>query len=433
VLRLAPDGAAAKAAAGLVKPGRWHGLGWDGRFVWGACQGSGQRAYQVCVELAEPAFRCTCPSRKFPCKHALGLLLLWSDGAVDTGEPPGWVQEWGAEREARAAKARQRAVSGPRTPDPKTAERRAQRVDDGIADLERWLRDQVVHGLAQAEKAPYRLWDEAARRLVDAQAPALAGQVKGLSGLRYGEGWPERMLTEYALLRLLTRAHQRRAGLPEPLRATVRNRIGFTVPQEEVLRGERVRDRWYVVGSYDNQLEQLTTRRTWLRGARTGRPALVLAFAPPGRPLDATLPPGATVDAELAFYPGAQPLRAIVAELHGPTPTSPPPGTTVEGLLTEYAEALARDPWLDRWPAVLTGVRLATAPGAAAGPKTLHILDDAGDALPLRFPTSDESRQDPWRLLAASGGARFTVAGEWTPHALRPLSAWHPEEGPIAL
>lgn len=423
IVALAPDGASAKAAGGIAKAAKWRGTGCDGRCVWGECQGSGKSAYRTSVDLSEPAFKCSCPSRKFPCKHALGLLLLWSDGTVEDGMPPEWAHEWLAQREQRAAKAEERRTA-PKAADPKTAERRERRVDDGVAELEQWLSDQVAQGLAQAEKASYRMWDDLARRLVDAQAPGLSGQVKGLSVLRYGDGWPDRLLEEYAMLRLLTRAHRRRDELPEPLRATVRSRIGFTVQQDEVLRGERVRDGWYVCGSYDTRLDQITTRRTWLRGVRTGRPALVLAFAPPGPPLDASPVPGTCLDAELAFYPGAQPLRALIAERYG-TSAARAQGTSVEGLLQEFADGLARDPWLDQWPAVLSGVRLATPPGAAATPDTLHVADDQGGALPLRFATDEESRHDPWRLLAFSGGDRCTVAGEWTTAGLRPLSAWH--------
>lgn len=433
VLGLAPDTASAKAAGGIAKPAKWHGMGCDEESVWGECQGSGKSAYRACADLEERAFRCSCPSRKFPCKHALGLLLLWSDGTIDTGPRPGWADEWLSQRRERAGKAQERqAASATKTPDPKTAERREQRVDDGVADLEQWLRDQVAQGLAQAEKAPYRLWDDAARRLVDAQAPGLAGQVKGLSSMRHGEGWPERLLEEYALLQLLTRAHRRRAELPEPLLATVRSRIGFTVAQEEVLRGERVRDHWYVAGSRDTPQDQLTTRRVWLRGTQTGRSALILSFSVPGRPFDTSLVVGATIDADLAFYPGAQPLRALVAERYGAASTSRPQGTTVGGLLQEYADALARDPWLDRWPAVLEDVRLATSRRSTpeARQVELHIVDTEGDALPLRLADQDK---DPWRLLAISGGNPFTLAGEWSPRGLQPLSAWHEEEGVVVL
>ena len=425
VLDLAPDPAAAKAAAGVARPAKWGGTGGDDEAVWGECQGSGKSAYRACADLSEPsepAFRCSCPSRKFPCKHALGLLLLWSDGAVAEGPRPQWVAEWLDERRERADKAEQRrAAAAPRTKDPKTAERRARRVDDGLAELDQWLRDQVTHGLAQAEKAPYRLWDDAARRLVDAQAAALAGQIRGLAGVPRQGGWPDRLLEEYALLRLLVRAYERRDDLPGGLRETVRARVGFTMPQEEILTGgERVRDHWAVTGSHDSEQDRLTTRRVWLRGRRTGRSALVLSFAAPGRVLDSSLIVGTELDADLAFYPGAQPLRALVAERHGEPAGHMPEGLTVGAFLTEYSTALAHDPWLDRWPALLGPVRLARA-GA-----DLHVIDAEGDSLPLR-------PHDPWRLLAVSGGDPFTLSGEWTARGLRPLTAWQHDEGAVIV
>ncbi|WUI02328.1 SWIM zinc finger domain-containing protein [Spirillospora sp. NBC_00431] len=423
VLGLAPDAPSAKAAGGVAKPGKWAGTGCDGEAVWGECQGSGKSAYRACADLAEPAFRCSCPSRKFPCKHVLGLLLLWAEGAVDDGPRPGWAAEWMEERRERADKAaRRRAASTAKTRDPKTVERRERRVDDGLAELDQWLRDQVAHGLAQAEKAPYRVWDDASRRLVDAQAGALAGQVRGLAAIPRRPGWPDRLLEEYALLRLLVRAYQRRDELPEGLRDTVRARVGFTVPQEEVLAGgERVRDDWCVTGSRDTAQDQLTSRRVWLLGRRTRRPALVLSFAAPGTTLDASLVVGTEIDAELAFYPGSPALRALVVERHGAVAPGRPAGTSVQGLLDEYAAAVAEDPWLGRWPATLENVRLARSAGG-----DLALLDDAGDALPLRLG-------DPWRLLALSGGGPVTISGEWSPHGLRPLAAWHDDEGTVVL
>jgi hypothetical protein len=167
--------------------------------------------------------------------------------------------------------------------------------------------------------------------------------------------------------------------------------------------------------------DRLVARRVWLRGRETGRSALVLSFAAPGRALDASLVVGDTLDAELAFYPGAQPLRALVAACHSPPVRRPPRGTTVAGLLCEHAAALSRDPWLERWPAVLADVRPAR--DDAGGP---CLVDADGDALPLRTT-------DVWRLLAVSGGRPLTVSGEWSPRGLVPLSAWQEEEGAVVL
>ena len=69
VLALAPDSSSAKAARSLAAPTPWTGAGCadsDPPSLWGLCRGSGKKPYQTCVDLAAPAYRCTCPSRKFP-------------------------------------------------------------------------------------------------------------------------------------------------------------------------------------------------------------------------------------------------------------------------------------------------------------------------------------------------------------------------------
>jgi hypothetical protein len=83
ILKLAPDAVSAKAAQGLLAPKKWTSLGANESVLWGACQGSGANPYQTQIDLAEPAFKCSCPSRKFPCKHGLALFLLFAAFLVD--------------------------------------------------------------------------------------------------------------------------------------------------------------------------------------------------------------------------------------------------------------------------------------------------------------------------------------------------------------
>ena len=106
VLALAPDAASAKAANGLLKPGGWPTLGADAAAVWGECQGSGSKPYQTQVDLSGPTFKCSCPSRKFPCKHGLALLLLRAkDASLFTASaPPAWVADWLSARTERVQK-----------------------------------------------------------------------------------------------------------------------------------------------------------------------------------------------------------------------------------------------------------------------------------------------------------------------------------------
>ena len=69
VIALAPNAASAKAGQSLATARKWSARGCDERAVWGECLGSGREPYRTQIDLAEPAFRCSCPSHKFPCKQ----------------------------------------------------------------------------------------------------------------------------------------------------------------------------------------------------------------------------------------------------------------------------------------------------------------------------------------------------------------------------
>ena len=406
---LAPDAASVKAARGLT----FSASGRLDDILWGLC-----RSYQVGVDLAGPAFRCSCPSRKIPCKHSVGLLMLWAESDLSALEAPPWVLEWQAAR--AAASSRKKAATG--APDPvaaaKRVEQRAERVASGMAELSRWLDDQVRQGLAGAQRGGPKPFDAMAARLIDAQAPTAAGAVRRLGSLIYANGvgagphWADRLLGELAMLRLLVAGHERLDQLPPELAATVRSRIGFPVATDDVLAGPRVADRWQVLGQVDTDDGALTTRRTWLRGAATGRFALVLAFAAPGQPLVSELVPGTEFRGDLAFYPGAAPLRALVAERHSATEPFHEPGGArpLAEALDGWATTVAAEPWRYDAPVLLGGVTPS---------EDGWLVDESGAALPLAA-----GHREPWWLLAAAGAAPATVAAEWSPTGLRPLAAW---------
>ena len=134
-----------------------------------------------------PAYKCSCPSRKFPCKHALALLLLWAGGDVAAGRAAGLGERVaGVALGARAA----RPAPGEPTRDPEAAARRAaareERVAAGVEDLRRWLRDAVRGGLGAGRLRSWEEWDAFAARLVDAQAPGAASRLRSLGGVAAG-------------------------------------------------------------------------------------------------------------------------------------------------------------------------------------------------------------------------------------------------------
>jgi hypothetical protein len=102
---LAPDQASLGAAAKLKKAALWSLLACEASLIWGECQGSGSSPYRIICSEADFGFKCTCPSRKIPCKHVLALMWMRADGALPfkTEPPPAWVGDWLARRRPGAA------------------------------------------------------------------------------------------------------------------------------------------------------------------------------------------------------------------------------------------------------------------------------------------------------------------------------------------
>ncbi|MEU2710986.1 SWIM zinc finger family protein [Streptomyces sp. NPDC007205] len=428
VWALAPDAASRKAGGKLGTAGPWSEVGSGEGAVWGLCKGSGSRPYQTVVDLADaagPAYKCSCPSRKFPCKHALGLLLLWAggDGSVPASAgPPDWAEQWLAGRRKRAeskpARSEGSSPAGPADPEAarRRAERRAERVTAGATELEQRLADLLRGGLAAAEQAGYGLWDETAARMVDAQAPGLAARVRELGAIPgSGAGWPARLLEECALLHLLDQGWLHRERLPDTLAATVRSRLGLPATAD----GAPVRDRWLVLAQYDTVDPKLTTRRIWLHGAASGGTRLLLSYGAAGRAPELSLPVGLALDAELSAHPGAGRPRSALGERYAaPAPAAfRPPGTTTAEAAARYGEALRDDPWLESVPVTLD--RVIPVPDG-----DLWQLADADTDSALPLTRAARSRPGLWRLVALSGGAPVTVFGECGHRGFTPLTAW---------
>jgi uncharacterized Zn finger protein len=95
ITQLAPDASSLKAGKDLANDGKWLNFQANDRVLWGEVQGSGKDPYRTQVDLQHIAFKCSCPSRKFPCKHGLGLLFLVArknNQIPEVAEEPAWVR-----------------------------------------------------------------------------------------------------------------------------------------------------------------------------------------------------------------------------------------------------------------------------------------------------------------------------------------------------
>lgn len=107
ILALAPNSTAASNGKKISKSGGFVRLACslDDTFYFGECKGSGSKNYSVSADFIEPltpVFRCSCPSRQFPCKHSLGLLYeMLENKTFETCEIPSEIL---TKREKKQAK-----------------------------------------------------------------------------------------------------------------------------------------------------------------------------------------------------------------------------------------------------------------------------------------------------------------------------------------
>ena len=426
VLSLAPDSASASAGQALASAKKWSGTGRSERALWGLCQGSGKDPYQTRVDLSEPAFKCSCPSRKFPCKHGLALLLLFAkdESGFKAQNEPGWVADWLDSRRERVEKKVAKSEAEPKPVDAeaqaKRAAQRDARVQDGIATCRIWLDDLARRGLAAAQQEKSAYWSNLAARMVDAQAPGIARHVAQLPMLiASGEGWENRTLDALGRLHLLLKAGEQIAAFPPDLALDVRTTLGWNQSKEEALAGDGLHDRWLAVGQIVEDDDRVRVRRTWLMGRKTRRRALLLDFAAGGSPLPATAASGTEFNAELAFYAGRLALRAQPKSRGDAAPLGPDLDTVADASINEalqgYAEALGANPWLARWPLLLRRTCLTRTADR------WWLLDEQHHALPIQPLFA--AGPGLWRLLAISGGRPLTILAEWDGIVALPLSA----------
>ncbi|WP_437184965.1 SWIM zinc finger family protein [Planctomicrobium sp. SH668] len=408
IAQLAPDAQSMTAARQSMSPRLWSQAGLLPDVIWGQCLGS--TFYHVAVDLQSFGYKCSCPSRKRPCRHVLALMLLLvtTPDALTETEPPATVREWIEKRRAKASKPEPVETEAPKPVDPvaqqKRAGQREDRVARGIQQLESWLMDLVRNGLAGLEIQGMAQWELQAKRLVDAQASGLANRVRAMGEIPASSpDWPERLLFAMGRLQLLLEAYKSFDILPQSLQSDVRQLIGWNVTQQELeATGERVVDVWQVVGQREEIDDRLRVLRTWLYGLESQRFGLVIQFSPGKQPYPELYMVGTSFRAELTFYPGGGQERVRVQERADPisTPRTLSGFQSLEEILEQFSERLAVAPWTMSATYVLANSTVSSVRGR------WYLRDREGRGAPLRS-------FEPWKVLAETGGLPANIVLEW--------------------
>lgn len=433
VLQLAPDASSLKSGKDLANVKKWLNFKYNERVLWGEMQGSGKDPYRTQIDLVSTAFKCSCPSRKFPCKHGLGLFLLFArDPSVmkQTNDEPTWVKEWIDKRQAKAEKIVEPIVEiddktqAKREKDKlKRENERLALVQAGATELELWLKDLLRSGFLSLPEKGSGFFDKTAARMVDAKATGLANMVKGFTKINFynGTGWHSEVLAQAAGTFLLLESFKNIEKQTPSVQEDIRSLVGWSQKKAELLEdetGEKISDTWLVLNRLTEQEDDLTIQKHWLFGAKTSRFALILDFSYKNTPFSNLLVAGTWLDAELVFYPSNMPFRAVIknqgatkAQFQTPISSS----HNWQKAQEAFVEKLMLNAWADELPQILSQLTVAKH-------NDMWFLQDTeGGLMPINRLMSFEKMM---QLLALTGGKALDMAVLRTQDTVVPLGVF---------
>ncbi|MDO5580948.1 MAG: SWIM zinc finger family protein [Planctomycetia bacterium] len=423
----APDASSLSAGEKIAREG-WKTTGQTNHALWGEITGSGSKPYQVRIDLREFAYRCTCPSRKLPCKHVLGLLLkaLQEPDSIPFQLEPDWITEWLTQRDQRAEKKKEPPAQKESAPSPqkrsdqnKRAAQRMERVKGGMDQLTLWLNDFIRSGLAGADGKPQSFWTEESKWLVDAQAPGVNGLLQRASEIPGScPEWPELLLGEFGKIALLLEAFSKLDTFSPEFQSEIRQQIGWTLNQADLeASGEKITDCWIMCGQSLETAGTIQVQRNWYRGCESRRFLLYLQFAAGKRPFDEVHLPGTFNAGEAVFWPGTSRIRGkfLSRESTAPIPFPKEAARSFSGFLTDIAQRTAANPWTHVHPALIGDVFVR--PDSEKKGKWI-LRDPEGKILPI-------AGDDHWDFCSLSASRPITLFGEWKDQKFYPLSGWY--------
>lgn len=420
VLALAPDEPSRRAGKALGGTTKWVSKGASEQALWGECQGSGSKPYQTQIDLINTAFKCSCPSRKFPCKHGIGLMLLYArQPEIFTDHtPPAWVAEWlqkRGDKEVRKQDKEDRSVD--ETAQAKRQQARQQKVEDGIYELLLWMKDIVRNGLLQLPEKGASYWENMARRMVDAQAPGLAAMVRALEEINfYGEGWQHQFMDQFLRIYIVVQGYIQGDNLSPLLQQELRSLVGFNQNQEALRQQKGTKDTWLILNKQITEEDNLTTEKYWLYGLHCFQPALILQFYARGmsRP-QLLLTPGMSIEAELVFFPSEVPLRALIKE-----PVLNNSLQDTYGLPGWQELAAAETSLAEKMPVRSERPYIVQQLTPVQHNMKWWLKDQRDQILPIK-----DGFKSIWKLLALSGGHPLDMALLGKEQEYEPLGVWH--------
>lgn len=429
VEQIIPDASSAKSAKKLAKLQEWKNIaGTADQWIWGEIQGSA--IYQSAIFLPELKCECSCPSFKRPCKHALALLLVYTEHQdqfviqQDETAIPDRVQKW-RDKKTKAVEKKEKAAEKPVDEEAraKREQAREKKIDSGIEALQLWLQDVVNMGLGRLRQQQNEKFRDIQSRLVDAQAGGLVSHLDEFSSALYQADWQSRCSFWLAKLQIAVNLWQNRQQLQPELYEEVKQLFGINLPGDI---WEKIAVQSLNVYALGQVSHELTTargryRRQWLWDSVALRDYLLLDFEiAPYSSFGVTLPYQCQIGLNARLYPviSQQRIRlegGLTGLNQGESITVAPQGLTCfDQLFQHYADTLKHNPlqllrffWLEN-------LRLFKQDGQA------YLMDQNQQKMPVELPDFAEI----WLLV---GAETFDAGLEWNGLQLSLVSIWQGE------
>ncbi|EMI46302.1 SWIM zinc finger domain-containing protein [Rhodopirellula sp. SWK7] len=186
----APNAAAINNGRSLVVKGKFVALhrSEDDTLLFGECSGSGRTNYQCSCDFVrptQPTYRCSCPSRQFPCKHCLGLMYAHVDGkSFVVADVPSDLAE---KREKLAQRKEASKSAKPKKVNVTALKKKIAAQLKGLDLLEALTFDLVSKGMGAMNAKSARLVQDQAKQLGDAYLPGAQTALLAYTNLFIGD------------------------------------------------------------------------------------------------------------------------------------------------------------------------------------------------------------------------------------------------------
>lgn len=177
----AVNGAAIKNAEGIIKKKKYKELSksLDETYLHGVFSGSGKSDYVVYVDSLDGIkSKCSCPSRQFPCKHALALMFLGASGEItNIVDMPQDVLNKRDKKEKAKEKVKEKVESGLLS---KNNIKKLDLLKEGLEFLSKSIEDILNKGLKKYKDNRNNELDKIYKILGDYKLTGTQGVFKGL-------------------------------------------------------------------------------------------------------------------------------------------------------------------------------------------------------------------------------------------------------------